>query len=226
MKAQSPPSSKSLLRRGFSLVELLVVITIIIVLAAIVVPVANKMRTNAKDNQCVDQLRSWGNVIAMYAGENAGAVECRNWNSIGDTDQSAYVTYWSSTETHADGYQTLAKMRCCPSLKGKAAISGNGNSFTAYSMTDPTGSSAGKKIASYNLAQIKNGSRFVIMIEAAGGTSYIQDASGYTNRVKPLTLPANARHKNNAVNALMGDFSVRTMIWKDIEKGLTYWTAL
>ena len=119
-------------------------------------------------------------------------------------------------------------MRCCPALKGKDAISGNGNSLTAYSMTDASGvaSPNAKEGTTYNLASIKSPSRFVIMIETAGGgASFIKTPGDYTSRVKPLSVPGKIRHQNGAVNVILGDYSVRTMNWKEIEKNVTAYTT-
>ena len=48
-------------------------------------------------------------------------------------------------------------------------------------MTDPSGSSDGKKVAAYNLAQIQNPSRFVIMIETIGGSPFIRTPAEYNS---------------------------------------------
>jgi prepilin-type N-terminal cleavage/methylation domain-containing protein len=210
---------------GFTLTELLVVILIIAVLAGVGFPVANKMRSRAADNECLSQLRSWSSAIALYSADNSGMVECRKWNSIGETDGSVYVPYFSGDGSHDSGYQTLAKMRCCPALKGADAIAGNGNSLTAYTMTDPTGSSAGKKVAGYNLSQVKNPSRFLLMVEAMGGKAYLQTAGEVTSRIKPLTKEPDQRHKEGLVNALMGDFSVTSFTGSDVDKNATIWTT-
>ena len=213
-------------RPGFTLVELLVVILIIVVLAAIVVPLAGKMRASSADSQCLNHLKSWSNVFAMYSSEHGGVIECRNWNSIGREAPSAYVTYWAGEESHEAGYRELAKMRCCPALKGADAISGNGNSLTAYSLTDASGvASSNAKEAQYSLAKIKNPSRFVMMVETTGGSAFIRTVSDYTTRVKPLTLPEKMRHKGSVVNAIFGDFSVRSLTWKEIEKDMGVWTS-
>ncbi len=229
MKAKPTSISRSS-TSGFTLVELLVVIVIIAVLTAVGFPLANRMRAKASDGKCVQQLRGWSTVMAMYSADNSGAIEVRDWNSIGNNPSSAYVGYWSATNSHQDGYQTLAQMRCCPALKGKDAISGNGNSLTAYALTDATGSSAGTKAVKYNLSKIATPNRFVLMIEVANvkTPAVISTTADYTSMVKPLTVGTKIRHKSGSfglVNALMGDFSVATYASKDIDKNVSYWTT-
>lgn len=206
--------------------ELLVVITIIAVLAALGFPLASRMRAGAADQKCLGQLKSWSTVIAAYSADNGGMIEPRAWNSIGNTDPSVYLSYWSGDTTHESGYRELERMRVCPSLKGSNARSGNGNSLTSYSMTDPTGSSAGKKVAPYHLSLIRVPSKFVIMIETTGGNSYISTASDFNTRVRPLTVAGTQRHKEGTVNALFADFSARPLKWKaDIERNINTWTT-
>lgn len=231
MKPEKPiPQTTRNPRRttGFTLVELLVTITIIIVLVGIGLPVFTSIRAKADNTHCLSNLRKWGSAIALYSTENRGLVECRDWNSIGRETPSAYVTYVGGEETHEAGYLELGKMRCCPALKGKAAIAGNGNSLTAYAFTDASSvSSSNAKAASYNLTQINNPARFVIMIEATKvkTPAIIRTAAEYQTMVKPLTMKPDMRHGGGKVNALMGDFSIASYDWKDISRNLTAWTT-
>ena len=60
--------------RGFTLVELLVVIGIIAVLVSILLPAMQKAREHSRRAQCASNLRQIGNGIQMYAGEFKGRI--------------------------------------------------------------------------------------------------------------------------------------------------------
>jgi len=57
-------------KRGFTLVELLVVIAAISVLAAMLLPAVAKAREKARSAQCVDNLRQWALAYRMYGDDN------------------------------------------------------------------------------------------------------------------------------------------------------------
>lgn len=57
-------------RRAFTLIELLTVIAIIGILAAIIIPTVGKVRNTAKAAQCVSNLRQIGFAVNLYAQAN------------------------------------------------------------------------------------------------------------------------------------------------------------
>src|SRR5688500_4065280 len=59
-------------RRGFTLVELLVVIGIIAVLISILLPALSRARESAYTTQCLSNLRQVGLYLNLYANEHKG----------------------------------------------------------------------------------------------------------------------------------------------------------
>ena len=62
----------SLRRRGYSLVELLIVIGIIALLIAILMPTLNRVRRVAQGTRCLANLQQWGASYQMYLNGNHG----------------------------------------------------------------------------------------------------------------------------------------------------------
>ena len=59
-------------RKGFTLTELLVVIAVIGIVAAMLLPALARAREAARRASCQNNLRQWGLVFAMYAWEHGG----------------------------------------------------------------------------------------------------------------------------------------------------------
>ena len=59
-------------RKGFSLIELLVVISIIALLTSIIIPSLERTRQQAREIVCQSNLRHWGVIFSLYLGDNEG----------------------------------------------------------------------------------------------------------------------------------------------------------
>jgi prepilin-type processing-associated H-X9-DG protein len=109
---------------GISLTEVLVVITIIVVLAAILMPVAKGFRERAGAAVCVQNLRQIGVGLHAYIAENSG----RFPDGRGDVSWQGYGMCWYDAAAQNMGREyeiyhqgePLPKVFGCPSGHGKA----------------------------------------------------------------------------------------------------------
>ncbi len=109
---------------GFTLVELLTVISLICLLMAILLPVLGRAKENARAGVCLSNLRQWGIVYKMYTDECDGRLP---------RDYGEFAWYYPIREY----YRSEAKILLCP---------------TARKPADPDGTESGPPFGGRSLA--------------------------------------------------------------------------
>ena len=61
--------------KGFTLIELMVVVLIIGILVAVAIPLFSSAADNSRDKACIANLRTIGGALAQYSAENGGTAE-------------------------------------------------------------------------------------------------------------------------------------------------------
>lgn len=225
-------SARQSFRPGISLVEILVVIAILIVLAAVSFKVTGSLKEKASASKCMSQLREWSNAVYGYAGEHNQQVLIYRWGMVGSTDAKAYNLYLSSFDgksvmPNGEKGISLAYYRLCPAqwrtdpnaargyfMTHPNVLQSNGK-YGKFPLIDTNGDNTGD---SYPLSAISNPSEFLMMMDSTpdGATPY--RTSELTTFVKPLCVnndPKKIRHYGQ-VHGLFGDGHVEILNWNDI----------
>jgi prepilin-type N-terminal cleavage/methylation domain-containing protein len=113
-------------RAGFTLVEIMIVVAIIGMLAAIAIPNFVKARTTAQKNACINNLRQIDGAIQQYALENKKAAN----DSVALTDVAPYlknsVVCPAGGTTMQDSYQ-VNDCQTSPTCISKGGGQANGH---------------------------------------------------------------------------------------------------
>src|SRR5881394_3866337 len=106
-------------KRGFTLVELLVVIGIIAVLVGILMPALSRARAQAQSTQCLSNLRTIGQGLRIYMVQNKGSLPwgdfldpVNTWNPDSETaNWSIRIASALSEGRLADNFATSTASR-------------------------------------------------------------------------------------------------------------------
>lgn len=213
--------SRSFKARAFTLVELLTVIAIIGILAGILIPTVARVRAQARNTQCVSNLRQWGQAARLFSADYKGLIALyvsaagvqTPTDGTPSFDPKIYARYFSQPNMLLpDGRSVSSQlvMSRCPSESDLSL-------YRNYGFGRPTGSRSvaatafglqGSAISAYNVNEAANPSRLLLMIElapASYGQVTVDNGGQLATKVVPMaTVDGQIRHNGNA-NAVFLD---------------------
>jgi prepilin-type N-terminal cleavage/methylation domain-containing protein/prepilin-type processing-associated H-X9-DG protein len=162
------------LQSGFTLVELLVVISIIALLVSILLPSLNRAREAAKTVVCKAHMRQVGLASLMYSTDNNGWICPAVGPYVPRTPVVDRYWYAKFIGYALDDMAGEGKLFSCPSDKeSREVVSGNVTYFLSYSYPDYFGDmsrvgwdTSGSPWALMKESRLKNAASTVIMLDA------------------------------------------------------------
>ncbi len=181
-------------RGAFTLIEILVVIGIIALLAAILFPVFARVREGGRKTVCASNLKQLGLAFRMYADDNSGRYPYGGNYQVwaGTNPNFSPATVWTGATAH---WVTGGEVGADPKNYPSAADSGLANS--AKPATIPPASTDFKTVAGRQ-AYVEKGALF----------SYVKSASVY---VCPSAPDGNVKKLSYSMNCAVGGLAASRM---------------
>lgn len=203
------PGCRRGLGRGFTLVELLVVIAIIALLVGLLLPALAGARVAARQTVCAGQMEQIGRALIMYADANRGWMP-RSTHSTGDVEQTWIYTL-------APYLGDVNQVRICPAdPKGAERLEEMGTSYVLNEfMVVPRNPAVASDVDALRLDRVAQPSRSmtVFIISDQRGTATTEDHTHSRNWFKaPWTACwtrvcadiSPGRHGGRAWNGVLG----------------------
>ena len=173
-------------KRGFTLIELLVVIAIIAILAAILFPVFQKVRENARRTACLSNLKQIGLAVTQYY-QDADEKGPSGWDGYGRCSGWAWQVY--------PYVKSTAVFKCPDDAGNLIGVSSYGMNENLAVQTDPNGTHGtanGLAISQYNaptqtvmLFEVQSSSNSQYDVSLNDPTNYLSDNYNMNNGQSP-----------------------------------------
>lgn len=161
------PSSRINVRRGFTLIEVLVVVAIIALLAAILFPVFARAREQARRSSCASNLKQLGLAIAQYTQDYDERLPLYSYGN-GHLGSSGYAT--GDGARWADiifPYTKSTQIFDCPSGNNKMTLFGQSYDILTYSYgyATPTAADSLFGVAGRHMSEIQDAAGTIMMVD-------------------------------------------------------------
>lgn len=198
--------------RAFTLIELLIVIAIIAVLAAILFPVFLSARKRAYRTACAANLKQIGLAVTLYAGDNDERLMPGHLLPVPDPVTGDDSAGWAGA---ANGYARAPRVFVCPT-DGDAARTDGGVTFFPLTYFFNVNLSASRTPGGLPLSALPTPSATVLVTETTGGFAAQparlndpdESESAMANQFLSVDGPAANRHDGGR-NFLLADGHVR-----------------
>lgn len=198
-----PVPSRRHARRGFTLLECIVVIAVLGILAAVLIPVVARARSAARTTHCVSNMQQLGRAFTLYAQDHGGSLPPPVSPAGGGTPWFAALHPYAG-KTWTGDMAELAPVFCCPAWE---ALPENIPTLDniGYSMSTHLAGPGASITRPVSLAAIPNPSRAVVLIEWSGSPSIIfpvgeaspdEFAGSYTSRFAQQGCDRHEGHAN------------------------------
>lgn len=199
-------------RCGFTLVELLICIGVLLVLLVIAYPALSRMQVMTRNIRCVSNLRGAGAALLSYAAESGNKFRffARGGNDSG-------VTIWGKVLLDKRYISDPGMLRC-PAGRSVRSITDNAWYWNTYGLNMvtiegmPMVAAGTTQVYSLRVQALRNPSRVPMLVDSATLAEFEPGVRSETFRVniQKLTDGVQLRHRNKA-NAIFMDGHIESL---------------